>query len=180
MIRGEAVFPLSDYFYGIKRNLKQGFFMGLLDAIVLFLIGFDLLYLWNAPVGTMYDLMFYGICALAILYFFMRFYLYLMLITFELSIRKLLKNALIFTTLGIKRNLMGFLGIALITALNISLFPLLGATALGIAIPLILPLLYYLSFTAFTAAYAAYPIIDRYMIAPYINRDADEDSESEE
>ena len=180
MIRGEAVFPLSDYFYGIKRNLKQGFFMGLLDAIVLFLIGFDLLYLWNAPVGTMYDLMFYGICALAILYFFMRFYLYLMLITFELSIRKLLKNALIFTTLGIKRNLMGFLGIALLSALNISLFPLLGATPLGIAIPLILPLLYYLSFTSFTAAYAAYPIIDRYMIAPYINRDADEDSEEEE
>lgn len=179
MVRGDAVFPFSDYFYAIKRNLKQGFFMGLIDFIVIFLLGFDMLYLWNAPAGLVNDLMFGGIVAITIIYFFMRFYTYLMLITFELSIRKILKNALIFTTLGIKRNLMGFLGIFLITALNIALFFFLGATPLGVAIPLILPLFYYLSVTAFTSTYAAYPIIDRYMIAPYASRNNDGEDEEE-
>ena len=67
------------------------------------------------------DVCFWGICALSILYFFMRFYIYLLLVTFDLSIRKILKNALIFTMLGIKRNLMGFLGVALITLVNVAL-----------------------------------------------------------
>lgn len=179
MVRGEPVFIVSDYFYAVKRNLKQGFFLGLIDFIALFLLGFDILYLWNSDVTHANNLMFYGICAVAILYFFMRFYLYLMLVTFDLSIRKILKNALIFTTLGVKRNLMGFLGIALITLLNALLFPIFASTPLGIAIPLILPFLYYLAVTAFTSTYAAYPIIERYMITPYLNRQNEEDEDEE-
>ena len=50
-----------------------------------------------------------------------------------------------------------------------------------IALPAILPFLYFLSFTAFMATYAAYPIIDRYMIAPYAETIADEgEDEGEE
>ena len=177
MVRGEPVFMLSDYFYAVKRNLKQGFFLGLIDFVILFLLGFDILYLWNSSVNFGNNLMFYGVCAIAILYFFMRFYLYLMLVTFDLSIRKLFKNALIFTTLGVKRNLMGALGILLITGLNLLLFPLFAATPLGIAIPLILPLLYYMAVCTFTSTYAAYPIIERYMITPYVKNDEEESEE---
>ena len=122
--------------------------------------------------------MYFAILAICILYFFMRFYIYLMMVTFDLSIRKILKNALIFTVLGWKRNLLALLGIAVITAINIAFFPLFAVTPLGIAIPLILPFLYYLSVTAFTSAYAAYPIIDRYMIDPYQNP-VEEDSQSD-
>lgn len=152
--------------------------MGLIDCIILLLLGFDIMYLWNVT-GGFNDFMFYGVIAIAILYFFMRFYLYLMLVTFDLSIRKLFKNALIFTTLGVKRNLMAILGLAVITGLAAALFPLFGATPLGIAIPIILPLLYYMAVCSFTTAYAAYPVIDRYMIAPYRNQN-DEEDESEE
>lgn len=179
IVRGEPVFLWSDYFYAIKRNLKQGLLIGILDAVVIFVLGFDIMTLWNTTGSFITDVCFFGICALIILYFFMRFYMYLMLVTFDLSIRKILKNALIFTMLGIKRNLMAVLGIVLLTALNIVLFFAFGATPLGIAIPLILPFFYYLSFTAFTSAYAAYPIIDRYMIAPYVGG-ADTSEEAEE
>ena len=180
IVRGEPVFIWSDYFYAIKRNLKQGFLMGLLDALVIFLLGFDIMTLWNTTGSFIADVCFFGICALIILYFFMRFYIYLMLVTFDLSIRKILKNALIFTMLGIKRNLMALLGIILLVAFNIVLFFAFSATPLGIAIPLILPFIYFLSFTAFTSAYAAYPIIDRYMIAPYVGVDAEENDEEQE
>lgn len=180
MVRGEPVFIWSDYFYAIKRNLRPALLLGMLDFLVLFLLGFDIVYFWNQTGDFWLDVGFFTICALIILYYFMRYYLYLLLVTFDLSIRKILKNALIFTLLGIKRNLMGFLGVALITLVNVALFFVLGATPLGIAIPLILPLLYYLAVTSFTCAYAAYPIIDRYMIAPYAKTSSDEEESTEE
>lgn len=177
MVRGEPVFLFSDYFYAIKRNRKQGFIMGLIDVIVIFLLVFDISYFMSTPSSFWVDFCFFALCGIALLYFFMRFYIYLMMITFDLSIRKLLKNALLFTVLGVKRNLMAVLGIVIITAINIVLFPLFAMTPLGIAIPLILPFIYYLSVTAFTSAYAAYPIVDRYMIEPYRSTD-DENEES--
>ncbi len=169
MVRGEPVFLFSDYFYAIKRNFKQGFLLGLLDFTVLGLLYFDIQYFWSRGGTFILDVGFYAIMALTILVFFMRFYIYLMLVTFDLSIRKILKNALIFTTLGFKRNFMGLLGILLWTAVLVVLIAILLPIAPGIAVPLaiILPGIYYFSFCSFSSAYAAYPIIDRYMIAPY-------------
>lgn len=178
MVRGEPVFMFSDYFYAVRRNLKQGFLLGLLDLVAIFLLVFDLMYFGSMPSSYWINVCYYAIFALIFLYFFMRFYIYLLLVTFDLSIRKILKNALIFTVLGWKRNLMAVVGIVIITAINIVLFPLFAMTPLGIAIPLILPFLYYLAVTSFTTAYAAYPIIDRYMIEPYrTNESAEEESE---
>lgn len=179
MVRGEPVFLLSDYFYAIRRNLKQGFIMGIIDVAAIFLLIFDFMYFSGMASSFWIDVCFFAIFAMVIIYFFMRFYIYLMLVTFELSIFKILKNALIFVALGIKRNLMAFLGILLITAIAVVLFPLFAITPLGIAIPLLLPFLYYLAVTAFTSAYAAYPVIDRYMIEPYRTEHDEEDVEAE-
>ena len=95
----------------------------------------------------------------------MRFYTYLMLITFELKITKIIKNALIFTALGIKRNLMAVLGIAVLCAINV--FLAIWLVPSGIALPILLPLLYLMATLGFITTYAAYPVIDKYMIAPY-------------
>ncbi len=179
MVRGEPVFLFSDYFYAIKRNLKQGFFLGVIDLVVMFLLVFDLMYFGSMPSSYWINVCYYAIFALVFLYFFMRFYLYLMLVTFDLSIKKLFKNALIFTVLGWKRNLLAVVGMAVITSINVVLFPIFAMTPLGIAIPLILPFLYYLAVTSFTSAFAAYPIIDRYMIEPYRSNQDDEEEYEE-
>ncbi len=97
------------------------------------------------------------------------------------EVRKILKNALIFTTLGIKRNLMGTLGLILLTAINLGFILLLMPTGGVIGAGLILPVLHYLAVAGFIKVYAAYPIIDRYMIAPYktaseTEKSADEDT----
>ncbi len=177
MVRGEPVFMFSDYFYAIRRNLKQGLLMGMIDLLAIVLLIFDLQYFMSMPSSFWIDCGFFAICIIAILYFFMRFYIYLLMVTFDLSLKKILKNALIFTVLGIKRNLMAVIGIAVITAINVVLFPLFMMTPLSIAIPLLLPFLYYFAVTAFTTAFAAYPIIDRYMIEPYRTPDVDEGDE---
>ena len=165
LVRGEPVFLFSDYFYAVKRNLKGGLLLGMLDLFVIFLTVFDFIYFYGMIGSFWMDVCFWGVCALGILYFFMRFYMYLMLVTFDMSIKKILKNALIFTTLGIKRNVMALIGIVLLTLIDVILF--IAFMPMNFPIALILPFLYYLSFTSFTSTYAAYPIIDRYMIAPY-------------
>ncbi len=177
MVRGEPVFLFSDYFYAVKRNLKQGLLMGILDCAAIFLLGFDFMYFSGMPSAFWTDVCYFAVIAIAILYFFMRFYIYLLMITFELPLRKILKNALIFTVLGIKRNLMGLLGIILFVLLQALLFVVFAMTPLGVAIPLIVMLMYFIAVNAFTAAYAAYPIIDRYMIEPYRDLNQDEDIE---
>lgn len=179
IVRGDPVFPFSDYLYAIKRNWKQGFFLGLIDAAILFFLGFDFLFFYNQTGSFKMDVMYFAVFALIILYFFMRFYIYHLQITFELNIRKIFKNALIFSVLGFKRNIMGALGIISLSAIVIALIALFAAILGGnIAIPLILPFLYFLAFTAFMAAYAAYPIIDRYMIAPYVKQTSESESDA--
>ena len=176
MVRGEPVFIWSDYFYAVKRNLKEGFFLGLIDATILFVLGFDISYFWGRGGTFTLDVGFFLTIALIVIYFLMRFYLYLLLVTFDLSIFKILKNALIFSMLGFKRNIMGVLGIALITGVHILLLLLLISTPLS-GLPIILPFLWYMAAVTFTSAYAAYPIIDRYMIAPYMEQINEEEAE---
>lgn len=111
---------------------------------------------------TFWDGVFFYTCIFLIfLYGFMRNYMYLILVTFKLSIFKILKNSFIFAFLGIKRNLAALLGIVVVCFINVYLFvwiPLVGLT---------LPLIITTSTLFFIGAYAAYPVIKKYMITPY-------------
>ena len=174
--RGEAVFVLSDYLYGIKRNWKQAIFVGFADLAIMTVLAVDFIHLYQTTGSTYFDLMYAAVFAIAVIYFFMRFYIYLLMITFEMKFLKILKNSLIFAVLGIKRNLLAALGIAVMLAFNIALLFLL----LPSSIPIILPCIYLFSFSAFMATYAAYPIIDRYLIKPYETPAEDENVDEED
>ena len=171
LYRGEPVFVFSDFFYGIKRNFKQGLIMGLIDAIVMIVLGVDLVFFFSRGGSFALDFMYFVIFAIVIIYIVMRFYIYLMLITFDLSIFKILKNALIFTVLGIKRNLLAILGIALITAINVAL--ILVTLPSGFSLFIVLPFVYLFATVLFITTYSSYPVIDKYMIAPYTENDSD-------
>ena len=176
MVRREPVYLWSDFFYAIKRNFKQAFIVGFLDFLFLFLLVFDYLYFYMVTGSFAVDFMFFIIFALIILYSIMRFYLYLLLITFDLKTLKLFKNALIFAVLGVKRNVMAVLGIVAVIGVNLLL--IVGGLSIGLATPVILPLFYLLGVSGFITTYAAYPIIQKYMIDPYVNND-ENDKESD-
>lgn len=165
LFRGDAVFVFSDYFYGIKRNLKQGFFLGLIDFIISAILIYDFVYFYNLTGSFTLDLMYFTTFALLLIYIVMRFYIYTMLVTFDLKIFKIIKNALIFSVLGIKRNIMAMLGIILLIGIHILLIFLF--IPYGISIPLVLPFVYILAALGFMTMYAAYPVIEKYMITPY-------------
>ncbi|MBQ7320605.1 MAG: hypothetical protein IJW99_00765 [Clostridia bacterium] len=178
MVRHEPVYLWSDYMYAIKRNWKQALVVGILDFVFLFLLVFDYLYFYMITGSFAIDFMFFVIFAMIILYFIMRFYIYLLLITFDLKTLKIFKNALIFAVLGIKRNVMALLGIVLMVVLNLLL--IVGGLSIGLAAPVILPFFYLLGFSGFMSAYAAYPVIKKYMIDPYGYDDPQSGSDNED
>ena len=173
LVRGDGVFLISDYFYAIKRNWKQGLIMGVIDTAVIGMLVFDFLYFWGQPSTGLNNFMYVMILALALIYFIMRFYTYLMLVTFDMKLTKIFKNALIFVALGIKRNIMALLGMAVLVAVAVVLIVYLGAILPAV---IILPFLYMLSFCGFMATFAAYPVIQKYMIDPVIKPAAEEES----
>ena len=172
LVRGDAVFVFTDYFYAIKRNLKQGFFLGLIDAAILFTLGFDIAYFWGRGGTFVLDAGFFVTITLIIVYFLMRFYTYLLLVTFDLSILKVLKNALIFSMLGFKRNIMAFL--AAILLFVIVLFMVFGLYGILIPIGLALAVLFLPAMLGYITVYAAYFKIKQIMIDPYVTEEKSE------
>ena len=164
MAKGDPVFMWSDFVYAIRRNWKQALPFGILDAILLALIPFDLFYLFTTP-NAAGGLFLGATIVLAIVYFWMRFYIYLQMVTFDLPIFKILKNSLLFTLLGFKRNLVATIGILLLVVLNL----LLGFGFFGVlsAAAILFPVVLLFSNGAFMATYAAYYKIKEIMIDPY-------------
>ena len=165
LVRGDGVFMFSDYFYAIRRNMKQGFVMGLIDSAAIFALVFDFMYFYNTPATSFANsVMYVAIFALFLIYGVMRFYTYLMLVTFNMKLGKIFKNALIFTVMGIKRNFMALLGILLLV--GISVVAIIFLVPLKLAVVIIIPALCLLAFCGFMYTYAAYPVIQKYMIDP--------------
>ena len=167
LFRGDPMFVFSDFFYAIKKNFKQGLIVGMIDFIICALLVGDLYVMMFSTSGLAFDIILGIIVAISIIYLLMRFYIYQLLITFDLKTIKILKNALIFSILGIWRNLVALIGIAIFVAFHVLL--IMWLLPMGISIPLVLPLVYAVSIIGFISVYAAYPVIDKYMIAPYNN-----------
>ncbi len=164
-LKEEPVFLLQDFFYAIKKNCKQGLLIGILDLAAILLLGYDISYFLENLTSTGMYIMFYMSLLMFIVYFMMRFYMYHILITFDLSIFKILKNSLIFALLGIKRNLMGLLGFLVVIAINYLFF------GFYLPIGIILPFIIVPAILMLVETYVAYPKIKQYMIDPYYSED---------
>jgi len=159
MMSGEAVFPFSDFFYVIKKNIKQSLIIGIIDAIFIGMFAYNIYFLTNHyGESSMNSLMFFFTLAMCIVYSFIRPYAYIMIFTFDLKIRQIIKNSLFFVILGIKRNLMALLGIIAVVLINYGLF------LIFMPLGLILPFIITISICDFMGVYAAYPVILQYMV----------------
>ena len=161
IVKGEPLFIWHDFWHAVKRNWKQGLVFGILDVVFMALLAYDVMFFYFNIGPFMFNVMFYLSLAIVLIYFMMRFYVYIMIVTFDLPIRKLLKNALIFSILGFKRNILAVLGIAV--ALMLNYYLMIVFLPLGVILPFIITF----STCAFMAAYAAYPKIKELMIDPY-------------
>ncbi len=176
-VRCNPVFTFGDFFRTIKKNIKQALVFGAIDFGIIILLIYDIYaYSINSSAAWMYLMLFYLSILLVFIYFIMRIYIYQMMITFDLPIRKLIKNAFLFTFIGLKRNLMAILGTAVVVALNY----LLLSITFTFSISLILPFVLTVSLCGLICVYCAYPQIKKHMIDPYYESIGGAPDETEE
>ncbi len=159
MMSGEAVFPLSDAIYVVKRNKRQSLIFGIIDALLILMFVYNIYFLlMNYNANNLNSFMLFLTIAMAIFYSFARPYIFIMLFTFDLKFTKIIKNAMYFTILGVKRNLVALLGIFLTVAVNYLIF--IVFMPLGILFPFVITI----AICDFMAVYAAYPVIIKYLM----------------
>ena len=172
---GEPVFLMQDFIYAIKRNWKQALPFGVIDGLINVILIFNIFTTLTSGGSFATSLMLWSNIILFIIYFFMRSYIYIQMVTFKLSVFKMIKNALIFSLLGIKRNIMSLLGCAVLVLLEVIFLFGLGGLLMPLAIGL--PLLMMLSTMAYMKVFAAYFKIEEIMIIPYKAEHPEEFSE---
>lgn len=165
MVQEKSVFIWHDFFAAIKKNIKQAFFFGIIDCVCIVAIAYALpFYYYNANSFAM-RMLFFAMILIALLYFVMRVYIYLMIVTFDLKYKKLFKNAFILSSAGIKRTLMMLLGVFVVFIISAYIIILLQSFGI------LLLCVFTIAFMAFLCVYCAYPVIKRYMIDPFYESD---------
>ncbi len=178
--KGEPVFVWSDFWYAVKRNLKQALLFGIIDVAINAILIFNIYNLVFGEAKFVASMMFWANVIIFVLYFIMRYYIYVQMVTFKLSIFKIIKNSLIFCLLGMKRNIFPLLGTAVFLLLEFLFIFAFGGVLISFAIAL--PLLIFFSSSAYMKVYAAYFKIEEMIIEPYYQehpeeRPAEDDSE---
>lgn len=164
--KGDPVFLWSDFWYAVKRNWKQAFPFGMIDIGINFIILSNIYSMLMTDSGFLTSTLFWCNIVLFLLYFVMRYYIYVQMVTFNLTVFKILKNSLIFSLLGFKRNIMALLGIILLLLIELTCVTGVGGILLPFGIAL--PFLILFSTFAYMKVYAAYYKIKEVMIDPYL------------
>ncbi|MBO5196224.1 MAG: YesL family protein [Clostridia bacterium] len=165
-LRGEPVFVWSDFWYAVKRNFKQALIFGVIDILMIVMLIYDFVTYRN-NIDTNIGMFMFVLCfGISIFYYFIRMYIYPMMVTFDMSILKLIKNGMLFAILGIKRNIMVLLGTIAVIIIQLLL--------LGVVMPVavMLPVLITFGLLGYMCIYGAYPKIKEIMIDPYYKEES--------
>ncbi|MCL2035163.1 MAG: DUF624 domain-containing protein [Oscillospiraceae bacterium] len=157
----QPVFLVSDFFDGFKNNAKQSILYSVImtAALIMLVTSMRFYYLNLGQAAWMYVPL--SICILLLLLLvFMSFYVMLMIVTLDLKLTAILKNAVIFSIICLKTNFITLFFIAVIL-FAVYIFPVLGALLTILIIP---------AMCGFIICFNMFPQIKKYAVDPYNER----------
>lgn len=157
---------ISDAWERAKSNFKQALFAGLFDIMVIVILVYNLL---EAPSGGIYSVAKYASVLFALIYSFMRRYIYEMIIAVELPISAIFKNAFLLAFIGIFRNCLASVLNAIVWILCIVLIVAVRPEIELIILPCLI-----FSFTNFISVFTTYPVVQKYIVDPALAGQAGE------
>ena len=133
MARDKHSFGISDFFDTIKKNWKQALAMGIINVVVTaMVVASGLLYYFNfqEAMGGWFSVIGTGLM-LAVFFVIsvMKYYVWLILITFKLPLGKIIKNSFYFVFINLKNNIIVGLASILWYALSVGICLLCMAKA---------------------------------------------------
>lgn len=166
MVNEQPIFLFSDFWDAFKANWKQSFLLSVLAAVASVVVSVSVrFYLQNSQQHGWMLVPAALTLFVAFVLIMMSFYAMLMVVTLELSLSAILKNAAILGIVCLKTNILTFLFVGLIVLATILLFP----------ISLLLVLFLVPSLIGFIICYNSYPGIKKYAIDPFLAAQQQED-----
>lgn len=166
---------LSDIWDKAKENWKQGMLFGVLDCIIVAIVVFNLTFRPSAEMATVMRVCKYVTLLVGMFYVFMRKYIYLMIVTVKLNLRSIIQNAWLLAFIGIFRNFFSGLANLLLWVISyvliMAVHPFLEIVLLG---------MFLYSFTGFLSISACYPLVDKYLVKPIEEMQAEEKAKAAE
>lgn len=156
--RQEHAFLISDFFEHTKKNIKQGLLMSVIQVLVLYMFftaflfyrQFFLVHGWNLGILLGITIIF------SIMLLTMSFYIYPMMVTFDMKLRHIIKNSWIFAIAKLPQNLIILLIIGAVHILLLWYVPILWILFMCLIL---------ISWSSYTINYYVWHIIDKYMIS---------------
>jgi len=177
--RDKHSFGLSDFFETIKKNWKQALSVGIINILVTALVLFSIWFYNESYLQTQQNLSLAGlVISLLILMVFgmMNFYIYTLMITFDLSIKALYVNSFKFVMLSFWKNLLCGICVVLVYGVY-ALIALLFADLRVWIIEFIIMISTLPTFKNLLIQFFTFGSIKKYMIDPYYEQNPDADIE---
>lgn len=175
IVRGKHSFGMSDFWDTVKKNWKQALPAGIINTLITALLAYGTYFYFYAKgvfsvIGT-------GVLLCVFMIFsFMKYYIWLLLITFKLPLRKIYKNAFLFSFINFKKNLIVG-GVSLLYyALMFVIFWALP-NSLTVTILLLVTIMFFVGFKQLLILYCVFPSVEKVMIIPYYEKNPDADIE---
>ena len=166
--REEHAFVWSDFWEAVGKNWKPSLLNGVIVYVAYVFLSFSIFFYSNQMSSNWLYIIPFAICAiLLLLMLFAQYYIPLMIVTMDLKLRHIYRNAFIFAILGLPRNILITL---ILVAMVVGTLYCPGGF---LAIPLILLILIVFSFVSYLCSFAAYPMLDKYLIQPYYRKEAE-------
>lgn len=167
-VRGEPVFFWHDIFDTIKKNWWQSLLIGLIQYVITSVLLIALkLYSAFSQDGMLFVICYAVSILLTYVFTIAHIYVYLMQVTLDLSLRKIYKNSMLFSLIGLFRNIL----LILITAVMVAVVFFLYVYGLGtpfiMSLLITLAIVFLFGWWFFTASYIIYPKIQQVVIDPY-------------
>lgn len=178
--RDKHVFMFSDFFETLKKNWKRALPLGIINLILnaVFFANFYILYVWMSQgiIGRAWGGVMLALNAfLFVLYSFAKYYQYTLMITFDYKLGTIIKNSLLFATLGIKHNLI--IGGVLLFIYFLAYILLCISVRYGLAAIIVIGVFLFPPFKMFLIQFNVFPEIKKFIIDPYYKDHPDEDIE---
>lgn len=175
--RDKHSFGLSDFFETIKKNLKQAIIAGIINAVVIGFLIFDL-YFFSLLKGK-FGVVGTGITlAILVTFIMMGFYLWTLIITFNYTLKQAYLNSFKFVFLNFKYSFLCLFINILIFVINIALlFVFRNVSLYVLLLELVCFVCVYPAFDALLIQFCTFPSIKKYIIDPYYKEHPDEDIE---
>jgi len=162
--REEHAWLFSDFLQHTKSNFKQSFIVFIIDVAVFILFVFAFNF-YGTQSNALYAFKYVIIC-LAFVYTLAHFYLYPLMVTFDLSLKDLYRNSFLFALAKLPRNLLTLV-LVLCVHMGIPFMSIYsgGAFAIYLLIFVCLELLLLISTTGFIINFNVYPVMKEYMLS---------------